>query len=170
VFGFPASTELPIAERNLGFLDQRFALDWVQRNIKAFGGDPSKVTLFGESAGAFSIDALLTSYPKDTQPPFRAAILQSGQYSYRPAPRAPSIPAWENLTAQLGCNGTHGDSLACVRAVNATEIKRIIEVNSLIFDPVADNFTLFTNPAVRRLSGNISHIPVMIGSNAQEAR
>jgi hypothetical protein len=60
--------------------------------------------------------------------------------------------------------------LTCVRAANATEVKRIIEVNSLIFSPVADNYTLVQNPAARRLSGNIPHIPVLTGSNAQEGR
>jgi carboxylesterase type B len=170
VFGFPASTELPVTERNLGFLDQRFALDWVKRNIHAFGGDSSKVTVFGESAGAFSIDALLTSYPKDSKPPFRAAILQSGQYSYRSGPRAPSVPAWNNLTAELRCPGTYANNLACVRAANATEIKKIIEVNSLIFNPTPDNVTLVANPAERRLSGNIPQIPVLTGTNAQESR
>lgn len=156
--------------RNLGFLDQRFALEWVQRNVHAFGGDASKVTIFGESAGAFSIDAHLTSYPKDSKPPFRAAILQSGQYSYRAAPTASSLPAWNNLTAQLGCPGTYGSNLTCVRAANATTIQNIINVNSLIFSPVADNVTLVSNPAVRRLSGNISHIPVLGGTNSQEGR
>ncbi|KAH6632903.1 Alpha/Beta hydrolase protein [Boeremia exigua] len=170
VFGFAASPELPLAERNLGFLDQRFALDWVQRNIHAFGGDPSKVTVFGESAGGFSVDALLTSYPKNSKPPFRAAILQSGQYSYRAAPPMSSVPAWDNLTASLRCPGTYGTNLTCVRAANATDIKRIIEVNSLIFNPIADNVTLFQNPAARRLSGNISQIPVLGGSNSQEGR
>jgi carboxylesterase type B len=170
VFGFPASPELPLAARNLGFLDQRFALDWVQRNIHAFGGDASKVTIFGESAGAFSIDALLTSFPKGSSPPFRAAILQSGQYSYRVAPQTSSIPAWNNLTATLGCPGTHESNLTCVRAANATAVRNIINQNSLVFNPVADNTTLVSNPAARRLSGDIAHIPVLGGTNAQEGR
>lgn len=170
MFGFPASPELPVTRQNLGFLDQRFALDWVQRNIHAFGGDPAKVTIFGESAGAFSVDALLTSYSKNSKPPFRAAILQSGQYSYRSSPQTSSLPAWNNLTASLGCPGIYGSNLACVRAANATEVKRIIEVNSLIFNPVVDNVTLVQNPAALRLTGNISHIPVMAGANSQESR
>ena len=97
VFGFPASPELQLANRNLGFYDQRLALSWVQSNIKAFNGDPKKVTIFGESAGALSVDALITTSP--VNPPFRAAILQSGQASLAKfIGRTNSTTAWLDLT------------------------------------------------------------------------
>ncbi|KAF1990783.1 alpha/beta-hydrolase [Aulographum hederae CBS 113979] len=172
VFGFPGSPELPDNGHNLGFLDQRTALDWVQRNIKAFGGDPEKVTVFGESAGAFSTDALLTSFGKDQKPPFRAAILQSGQYSYRSAPRniSTNFANWDKLASALNCTSNSNSTLACVKAAPATTIKDIIERGALVFSPMPDNITLFPNPAAKRLSGDIYPIPVMSGSNAQEGR
>ena len=117
-----------------------------------------------------AIDSLLTSFPRNSAPPFRAAILQSGQYSYNAAPMFSSVPAWNNLTASLGCPGTYSSNLACVRAANATTIQNIININSLGFDPIADNVTLVTNSAARRLSGNIANVPVLGGTNAQEGR
>lgn len=152
----------------MGFLDQRAGLQWVQDNIAAFGGSPAKVTIFGESAGAWSVDALLTSYPAHSDPPFRAAILQSGQVSYSAYPR-PHLPsAWASLSAALHCPGSHATDLACVRAAPATEIQRIIDEQRLTFNPIPDNITLVSNPAARRLSGEIAHVPVLAGSNSQE--
>jgi len=169
VFGFPSSPELPLQGHNLGFLDQRFALEWVQRNIGQFGGSPDKVTIFGESAGAFSVDAILTSFDKNSKPPFRAAILESGQISYGPTSSEPSsVPAWNSLAALLNCTGPQ--NFSCVAEAPALTIKSIIEHNALIFNPVPDNITLFPNPAGRRTQHEIAVIPTLSGNNAQEGR
>ena len=127
------------------------------------------MTIFGESAGAYSVDALLTSFPKDSSPPFRAAIAESGQISYRYPPLAPnSFGAWYNLTEALGCPGKYGDNLTCVRAADAATIRQIIDVNMLTFNPIPDNVTLVSNPAKMRLSGNIAPIPVLGGTNSRK--
>jgi len=167
-FGFPNSPELPLDGNNLGFLDQRAGLNWVQRNIRSFGGDPAKVTIFGESAGGFSVDALLTSYPKGSTPPFRAAILESGQLSYRPTPWTPSTGDWYTLASALNCTGP--SNLTCIRAAPATAIKSIVEHQALSFNPVPDNITLVSDPASRRVKGNIANIPTLSGTNSQEGR
>jgi carboxylesterase type B len=170
VFGFPGSPELPLTQRSLAFLDQRFALDWVQRNIHAFGGDRRKVTIFGESAGGYSIDAHLTSYPVSSNPPFRAAILQSGQYTYRSVPNVDGTIAWNILKAKLGCPGAYKSALVCVRAAPVSAIRDIISTNTLISAPVVDNVTFVSDPASRRLTQNIACIPILCGTNAQEGR
>lgn len=82
-------------------------LAWVQENIHAFGGSPDKVTIFGESAGSWSVDALLTSYSADSTPPFRGAIRESGVVSYLGSftPTDP-VPSWNKLVKALKCNGS----------------------------------------------------------------
>jgi carboxylesterase type B len=171
VFGFPNSPELPITGQNLGFLDQRAALHWVQRNIRAFGGNPEKVTIFGESAGAESVDALITSLPHN--PPFRAAILESGTVTIANSEALGVNPtaSWASLVSALNCSQqAHSSNLACVRAAAATTIQNIIEHQALIFNPVRDNMTLLANPNAARAAGNVARVPVLTGSNGQEGR
>ena len=174
MFGFASSPEIPLAQRNLGFLDQRFGLKWVQDNIAAFGGSPDKITVFGESAGAISTDALVTSYGTDTKPPFRAAILQSGQVSYGLIhdlyTKTDSTPAWNNMSKLLGCPGKYSSDLACIRAASAQDIKKTIETNVLTFYPTADNVTLVSDGAARRMAGNVAEVPILMGTNAEEGR
>ncbi|EXJ81374.1 hypothetical protein A1O3_07665 [Capronia epimyces CBS 606.96] len=166
VFGFPLSPELPLTKRNLGFLDQRLALDWIQRNIKAFGGDPKKVTIFGESAGAASVDILVTTHPKN--PPFRGAIMESGQNSFYINPTNDATP-WLALAAALNCTKTFPHSnLTCIRNQTAATIKSTIEHLALTFRPVSDNVTNLRFPEAARLNRSIAPVPVLTGTNADE--
>jgi carboxylesterase type B len=164
VFGFSNSPELPITSRNAGFLDQRLALDWVQRNIASFGGDPKKVTIFGESAGAASVDRLVTTPPQPV--PFRGAIAQSGQASVSADPNTAGPASWAFLVAALNCT-TAASQLACVRAAEAETIENIVQLNALSFSPVTDNVTQIELPVNR---SKYQSVPYMIGTNGQEGR
>lgn len=78
-FGFLNGDEVMGAgQTNLGLRDQRLALQWIQENSAAFGADPSKVTIWGESAGAASVGFQLTAYNGRDDKLFRAAIMESG--------------------------------------------------------------------------------------------
>ncbi|KAK2793459.1 hypothetical protein FQN50_010003 [Emmonsiellopsis sp. PD_5] len=176
VFGFPGALELGAEERNLGLLDQRLALSWVQRNIASFGGDPAKVTIFGESAGAGSVDALITTPPPDDL--FRAAILQSGQATINLTP-ANSTKSWIELTKAFNCPSSgsgEGGGLECMRAIPAEDIKEVIERAGLIFGPAPDGGRTWPDtPRRDRLESTdkdprIARVPVMVGITAEEGR
>ncbi|KIW70213.1 hypothetical protein PV04_02505 [Phialophora macrospora] len=171
VFGFPGSPQIPITQNNPGWLDQRLALEWVQRNIAAFGGDPDKVTIFGESAGAQSVDALITQPPNPLT--FRAAIMESGTATYRGVPANYST-SWNTLVAAMNCSSA-ANVLACMRAVPATTIKSYNELNRLSWIPVFDNVTSAYTSRSNRLNSTpqnpkIARVPILGGSNADEGR
>jgi carboxylesterase type B len=163
VFGFPSAPSIPVNQRNLGFYDQRAALAWVQENIHAFGGNKEKVTIFGQSAGAASVDALLLTFPPTTKPPFRAAILESGSAAGNAGTDPNNSSAWDALLNALNCSTSTPDAgLACVRSKSATTIENIVEEKALTFSPVGDGFT-FPVSTNGRATGAIARVPVMVG-------
>lgn len=91
IFGFPGN---PHITNNLAFLDQRLAIEWVYHNIASFGGDTSRITLFGESAGAGSIDYYSYAYPQDRI--VSGLIMESGSTGLGAYPKEYSAESWYN--------------------------------------------------------------------------
>ena len=164
---------------NWGILDQQTALGWVRRNIAAFGGDPANVTVFGESAGALSICVHLGSPLADGL--FDRAIMESGGgcFGYpalrTAAPnRTPAIEMGELLTAAAGCDGAT-DRLACMREktpeelVNAMYSVPTMGLGLPDIGPNVDGVVLTEQPYALFERGEARDVPIVIGSNADEA-
>ena len=120
--GFAAEDPAYPSSGNWGIDDQFAALQWVQRNIAAFGGDPDKVTLFGESAGGYSTCAHYVA-PR-TQNLFRAAISESGlcTTSVLELTRAEAEAAAIGVADTLGCTGDSSAVAACLRGKTVMEL------------------------------------------------
>jgi len=122
-FGFLAhpalSAEQAGVSGNYGLMDQRMALEWVRDNISSFGGDPNAVTIFGESAGGFSVCAHLLS--PQSRGLFHRAISQSGVCGRSLSPQTEAEADGVALAESLGCADS-ADPLTCLRAKTPEEI------------------------------------------------
>jgi len=157
---------------SIALLDQRAALTWVQRNAAAFGGDPARVTIFGESAGAWSVCAQLAS--PSSRGLYAGAIMQSGACDdalyFEPAVAQAQGDA---LAAALGC--TEPDPLPCLRGqpaealVHALPMKRgsILQPGAS-WGPVVDGVELPARPLAAMRAGTALAVPLLIGANRDE--
>jgi para-nitrobenzyl esterase len=169
VLGFlahPALADEGVAPGNQGLWDQQLALQWVQQNIAAFGGDPSNVTLFGESAG--SVDVCLHVASPRSRGLFHRAISQSGSCTTRRRVASEADAQGRELSARLGC--TSADELACLRSKPVAELLDAASgaAATAPWGPIVDGDFVPEQPRALFDRGEIARVPYMLGSNTDE--
>ncbi|XXG95525.1 hypothetical protein Hte_001789 [Hypoxylon texense] len=174
IFGFPNAAGLAPRERNLGFLDQRLGLEWVHKHISSFGGDPSRMTHFGQSAGGRSIDVHSFQYPDN--PLVRNQIMNSGT-ALPPLPiPEPGNKLFTFVAKGLGFAGSDpAAELEFMRQQPAERLLGFIKAHAaskkppfLGFRPIVDGFTLFADFEERAKAGKFSKLPAIIGTTNDE--
>ncbi|KAI1909220.1 hypothetical protein LOZ65_006565 [Ophidiomyces ophidiicola] len=175
IFGFPGAPGQP---QNLGLRDQRFAVEWLRDNVRAFGGDPERITLFGQSSGSLSIDAYAYAYKHD--PIVAGLILHSGTiFTFPLNTNQLATRHWYNASTLVGC-GSEGDVFNCMMTKTADELKAAAARipappntsaarSQPVFQPVPDGEVVFNNYDQLSSQGKFARIPIIVGHTDQES-
>jgi len=150
---------------NYGLMDQQAALRWVQRNISGFGGNAGNVTIFGESAGGFSVLAHLVS-PLSAGL-FQRAISQSGSYGLSGPSLSTAEAQGTSIAQNVGC-GSAADVLACLRATPVSTLSQNLQLATGELTPPVDGRVLPKSLGAAIANGETAHVPVIEGSTHDE--
>ncbi|KAI0351861.1 alpha/beta-hydrolase [Trametes cingulata] len=160
---------------NLGLQDQRLALKWIQKYVSAFGGDPQKVTIWGESAGSVSVSSHMITNGGNTEGLFRGAIMHSG--SPPPTGDIEELqPFYDAIVANTTCKGSN-DTLDCLRKLPLDELMAAASTLPTLFDysgldepwaPRADGVFFETQPQQLVLAGSVAKVPFLTGDCLDE--
>jgi carboxylesterase type B len=169
IFGFPDAPGL--ADQNLGILDVRKALEWVRTNIASFGGDPTRIMIFGQSAGSMLLDMYTMAFRED--PIVHAVIGESGSSTSGFAIN-PRNAKWLKVSQALGC-GAGSKSVDCLRQKTEAEITKAVGKagrNGVAgpFSPVVDGKVVWSNAqyATRAKQGLFAKVPYVFMVNSRE--
>ncbi|KDQ50936.1 hypothetical protein JAAARDRAFT_141079 [Jaapia argillacea MUCL 33604] len=179
-FGFLSTpefvTDSTLGDLNVGFQDQVQSLKWIKQYISAFGGDPSQVTINGESAGGSSIELHLVANEGESL--FSAAIAQS---VYRAPVSLPeqSQPLFQYYAQQAGCGSasepTIASQMTCLRNASISALARAQDASNYNFTgpyknfiPVVDGKLITQYPTLSILQGKFAHVPLIVGAVSNE--
>ncbi|KAI0342414.1 alpha/beta-hydrolase [Trametopsis cervina] len=173
-FGFLAhpafATRPELGDLNVGLLDQIEALRWVQNHIAAFGGDPSQVTINGQSAGGSSVELHLVA--PQTAGLFNKAIAQSVYRTPLPTPEQ-QAPLFHFFVERAGCaSASLSAQMACLRKADISALAPAQDASFSgpynAYHPVLDGKLIPTRPTVAILAGNMHNVPLIVGATSNE--